>query len=184
MSLPTQPHDRQLLDALRAGGEGAEPAFRVVYDRYARRIFAYSLKALRCESRARDITQDVFLRLLQSVQSNTAIENLPAFLLRICRNLCLNVRRDERLTYVDPETMDIMDADGETPEQRDIKEHVNKAIERLPELYREALLLQMYAGLSYAEICEVTGETLPTIRNRISRAKQKLRTILLPLLAE
>ena len=177
-------HDRELLDQIRSGDEGAEPAFRVVYDRYVNRVHAYCLKSLRSESRAGDITQDVFMRLLITVRNGTMIENLPAFLMRICRNLCLNVHRDEHLTYIEPELTDGIDENAETPEGRDLREHIKKAIDELPPEFREALVLQLYSGLSYAEICEVTGETLPTIRHRISRAKHRLRIVLTPLITE
>ena len=180
---PTSP-DRDLVDAIRANDDQAEPAFRIIYDRYGKRLYAYGLKVLRSESRARDITQDTFLRFLTAVRRGDQIENLAAYLLRITRNLCLNVRRDEHLTYTEPEHIDPIDEHRETPEDADMRQHVLRALERLPEAYREALVLQMYGGLSYAEICEATGETLPTIRHRISRAKQRLRTYLLPLIVE
>lgn len=184
MSSSNTINDRELLDAIRAGDEGAEAAFRIVYDRHSQRVYAYCLKSLRSESRAGDIAQDVFMRLLITVRNGTMIENLPAFLMRICRNLCLNVHRDEHLTYIEPEKTDGVDENGETPEARDLREHIKKAINELPDEFREALVLQLYSGLSYAEICEVTGDTLPTIRHRISRAKQRLRTVLLPLITE
>ncbi len=50
----------------------------------------------------------------------------------------------------------------------------------LIEEHREALVLQMYSGLSYLEIAELTGVPLTTVRNRIARAKSKIREILTP----
>lgn len=176
--------DRELIDAIRVNDEHAEPAFRFLYERYGKRLYAYGLKVLRSESRASDIVQDTFLRFLTAIRRGDQIENLPAYLLRITRNLCLNVRRDEHLSYVEPDDIDPIDEHRETPEDADMRQHVLRALDRLPEAYREALVLQMYGGLSYAEICEATGETLPTIRHRISRAKQRLRTYLLPLIVE
>lgn len=176
--------DRELIDAIRSSNEGSEAAFRVIYDRYAKRLYAYSLRVLRSDSRASDITQDAFLRFLTAIRRGDQIENLAAYLMRITRNLCLNVRRDEHLTYVEPEIIDPIDEHAVSPEDTDMHEHVRRAMERLPEEYREALVLQLYGGLSYAEICDVTGETLPTVRHRISRAKQRLRTYLLPLIVE
>ena len=184
MPFTTATPDRELIDAIRANGDEAEPAFRTLYDRYAKRLYAYGLKVLRSESRAGDIAQDTFLRFLVAIRRGDQIENVAAYLLRITRNLCLNVRRDEHLTYVEPEDIDPIDDHNETPEEADMRQHVLRAMDRLPDVYREALVLQMYGGLSYAEICDVTGETLPTIRHRISRAKQRLRSYLLPLIIE
>jgi RNA polymerase sigma-70 factor (ECF subfamily) len=184
MSFHHTSSDRELVDAIRVNDQQAEPAFRILYDRYGKRLYAYGLKVLRTESRASDIVQDTFLRLLTSIRRGDQIENVPAYLLRITRNLCLNARRDEHLSYMDPEHIDLIDEHRELPEDADMRQHVLRALDRLPDVYREAIVLQMYSGLSYAEICDVTGESLPTIRHRISRAKQRLRTYLLPLIIE
>jgi RNA polymerase sigma-70 factor, ECF subfamily len=182
MSPSSTTTDHDLLDLLREGGSIANDAFKVLYGRYAKRIYAYALKVLGTKHRASDITHDVFMRFLVAVNDGAQIENLAAYLMRITRNLCLNVRRDELMLYVEPEQVDPIDTDAETPEQRDLRQVVVKAIDALPEHYREVLLLQMYSGLSYAEICDVTGESLPTVRQRLSRAKERLRKKLLPLI--
>ena len=67
MSSNTTINDRDLLDAIRAGDDEAEAAFSIVYDRHSQRVYAYCLKALRSESRAGDIAQDVFMRLLITI---------------------------------------------------------------------------------------------------------------------
>jgi RNA polymerase sigma-70 factor (ECF subfamily) len=58
------------------------------------------------------------------------------------------------------------------------------ALELLGDEYREALVLQTYNELSYQEIAEIQGVPLTTVRNRIVRAKRKLREIVQPYLAE
>ena len=181
MSVSSSTTDREILDKIRVGGSEADLAFRALYGRYGKRIYAYALKVMRSDSRASDITHDVFMKLLMAIKDGAMIDNLAAYVMRITRNLCINARRNNNMEYVEPDQVDPVDHAVETPEQRDMREHVLRAIDELPEVYREALVLQLYGGLSYAEICDVTGETLPTIRHRISRAKERLRKKLLPL---
>ena len=69
-----------------------------------------------------------------------------------------------------------------TVERNDVARAINAAIDALPIAYKEAFLLQAVSGLSYAEICVVTGETLSVVRHRIHRAKMRLRTRLIALL--
>ena len=176
--------DRDLIEALKRSDTTSEQAFRVLYDRHSRRLFLYATKILRSESLGSDIVHDAFLRLLLAVRNGAEFENVPAFLLRTARNLCLNVRRRDQVTYLEPKDVDPADQEAETPERKDIREHVIRAIDLLPDQYRECLILQLYAGMSYAEICEVIGESLPVVRHRISRAKQRLRASLLPLMTE
>ncbi|RPI69817.1 MAG: RNA polymerase sigma factor [Ignavibacteriae bacterium] len=176
--------DRDLIDAMRVQGDDAESAFRVLYDRHAGRIYLYACKILRSESLGADVVHDTLLKLLLAIRDGTEFENVPAFLLRTARNLCLNMRKRNQVVFVEPSDVDPADHVNTDAEQRDLHEHVLRAIDLLPVLHREALILQLYAGLSYAEICEVTGESLPVIRHRISRAKQRLRNSLLPLITE
>ncbi len=61
---------------------------------------------------------------------------------------------------------------------------IRAAIKTLPEDYAEVFILREYDGLSYAEIAEVTGESLANVKVRIYRAKQKIRETLAPYLAD
>lgn len=176
--------DRDLLDVLRRQDREAESAFRILYERHANRIYVYASKILRSESLGADVVHDTLLKLLLSIREGGEFENLPAFLLRTARNMCLNMKKRDQVVFVEPSTVDPVDHAHVEIEQRDLHEHVIRAIDLLPSEFREALILQLYAGLSYAEICDVTGESLPVVRNRISRAKQRLRNSLLPLITE
>lgn len=174
--------DRELLHWIHEGQGDAEPSFRVLYERYGRRLLLYCTKVLGSQTAARDIVQDTFLTFLTKVRGGERIDSVPAYLLTIARNRCLNTRRDARLVYMEPEHLPDITVD-DTNDRDEVRRHLAKAMEGLPERYREALMMQVYGGLSYAEICEATGETLPVVRHRISRAKQKLRSVLLPLFA-
>jgi RNA polymerase sigma factor (sigma-70 family) len=55
---------------------------------------------------------------------------------------------------------------------------LQRALQRLPEAYREAFLLREVAGLSYTEICEVTEASEAAVRSRIFRARRQLRVTL------
>lgn len=172
--------DRDLAEMIRQNGPQAEPAFRELYHRYAKRVYAYSLKALMDPATARDIVQDTFVRVLMRIRSGEVIESMIAFIMTICRNLCLNHKRDARMEYIEPDQIELVSHD-EPYERRETSKLVADALQSLPEAYREPLLLQVYGGLSYVEICEVTGDSLPSVRHRIARAKIKLREILQPI---
>ncbi len=173
--------DRQLLEHIRLGSTAAEPAFRVLYDRHIRRLLAYCTKVMGGQQQARDIVQDAFMKLLLAIRKGEQLDNVGAYLMRIARNGCLNMKRDHRETLMEIEDLGLTSHDVPY-ETIEIQRLVNAALQELPEQYREALLLQMYGGLSYAEICEVTGDSLPSVRHHIARAKQRLRAALIPIL--
>ena len=144
-------------------------------------MFLYAQKILADRSGAADAVHDAFLNLLLKVRDGENIENVFAYLMMSVRNTCLNHRRDSRIQYVDMGDMEIGHEDA-TVERNDVARAINAAIDALPIAYKEAFLLQAVSGLSYAEICVVTGETLSVVRHRIHRAKMRLRTRLIALL--
>lgn len=176
--------DTELFYMLKSDKTTSGKAFAELYARLSPRVFAYCLRFLGSKEEAEDIFQESFARLYQSAQENREMTNVPAFLLRIARNLCVNSRRMERKDLAFEEYMSVdagIDANSEKEELLDL---IGKAIEHLPKEFREVFILREYDGLSYTEIAKVTGETLNTVRIRLYRAKHKIREILSPYLTE
>ena len=69
-------------------------------------------------------------------------------------------------------------------EARELARLVAMALELLPDDQREAFILQAYSGLSYKEIGEVIDAPISTVRNRVVRAKRRVREILSPYLED
>ncbi len=167
-------------------GQGAaarKDAFCELYDRHAPRVYQYCAQILGNRELAQDYVQEAFLRLLQSADGERRMTNVPAFVLRIARNLCLNAKKALRWQH-DELVEEHLPPVEQTVEARELEGLVQMALDLLSEDYREALILQTYGGLSYKEIAELMEIPLHTVRNRVVRAKQKLRSILLPYFAD
>lgn len=133
---------------------------------------------------AEDLTQDVFIRVFRSLDSYVA-GNFDGWIHRITTNLFLDrVRRKSRFRT---------DPFGEGAEERltssellpDIAVHdsgfdpdIDRALAELPEDFRVAVVLCDVEGLSYEEIADVLGIKLGTVRSRIHRGRNQLRTAL------
>ncbi len=163
------------------GGERATAlvAFEELYSRHSRRIFTYILRILGDEFQAEDVYQETFARLYSSAREKRTVHNVTSYLFRIARNLCLNEKRKKDNQNVTFEEFRFAVRD-ENYESTELLRLVNMALEMLQEEYREAFVLREHVGLSYNEIAEVVGTTMPVIRTRIYRAKQKIRAILAP----
>lgn len=108
--------------------------------------------------------------------------NLPAYLLRIARNVCLNEKRAKR-SPVSIDDVEIPTYD--TPyEKTELLQLISTALELLPLQYREAFVLREYDGMAYAEIADIVGITEETARIRVFRARDKIRQILKPYLVD
>jgi RNA polymerase sigma-70 factor, ECF subfamily len=168
--------DKELYDMLTEEKSISEKAFSVLYDRYSARVWAYCLRFLGDKDAAKDIYQDTFMQFYRTADSGRVMTNVPAFLLRIARNKCLNSKAKEKnmIEYSETEHFSI-DGGADNQELLDL---IKKAIKKLPEDYKEAFILREYKCCSYQEIADLTDASLPTVKIRIFRAKQKLRELL------
>lgn len=174
--------DRELFLFLKGPKDESEIAFTELYNRYAPRIHAYCYRIVGNPEQAEDIFQETFLRFYRSAQSERMMTNVPGYLLTIARNLCLNHKRDRR-QMVSIDSMQFS-AEDTNHERTELLELITMALELLEFEYREAFVLREYNGLSYAQIAEVVNTTVPTIKTRVFRAKQKIKAILTPYLKD
>ncbi len=176
--------DNELIQITADSGEPAKSgAFSELYNRYANNIYLYCRKIFGDGTFAEDIFQDTFLQLLKSIENNIHIGNVQGYLLRTARNLSLNFRRDNKVETVEFEEFRANIEDNNY-ELKELSQMIDSALELLPDEHKEAFVLQIYQGLSYSEIATLTEVPLSTVRNRIVRAKSKLREILTPLLQD
>lgn len=140
-----------------------------------------------------DIVQDVFIALYRHLDRIDPVRGLRPYLFRCVRNRSYDeLRRAGRY-----ETLSLDDEPVETyasfnsapaaPDQPDELAHwlliqleVRAAMDRLPDPQREALILYAEEGLSYAEIAEVAGTSIGTVKSRLFHAKKNLRGLLRP----
>jgi RNA polymerase sigma-70 factor, ECF subfamily len=164
----------------------AEQAFGELYRRHAGRVNAYCKRVLGGKEEASDVFQETFARFYQSAQTPTEREmtNVPAYLLTIARNLCLQHKRNTRTTFRF-EDFDFPDPHHHSLrrlEETELLSLITTALELLDFDHREAFVLREYDGFSYQEIAELVNSNEATIRTRAHRAKLKLREILSPYL--
>lgn len=144
-----------------------------LFDAHRAGLCRYLTRIVGQPDTARDLTQEVFLRVSRTnVPAGTA-EGQRAWVFRIARNLALNHLRDQRRR---PATTALIDV-GRTGTQ-ELSVAVQQALESLAELDRDVFLLKESAGLGYDEIaaaCEITPDA---VRSRLHRARQQLRASL------
>ncbi|MEN9795555.1 MAG: hypothetical protein RLZZ150_532 [Bacteroidota bacterium] len=182
-ALADETPDLELYGRLAHDDAAAQAALSILYRRYSQRIYTYCRKIIGESTTAEDLLQETFVKLLESGRQERSIENFPAYLMTIARNLCLSHRARSKRQFVEVEDFHL--ASRDVPyEQRELLQLIQASLELLPEDYREAFVLREYNGLSYNEIAEVIGESLDVVKVRIFRAKKKLRDILAPYLAD
>jgi len=174
--------DIQLYSKLAGDKSEAESAFAELYARYSQRIYAYCLRILGNNEDARDVFQDTFLKFYDSSKAHKQIDNVCGYLIKIARNLCINYKRDAKQNK-SIEDFQIWTNDNDY-ERKELLQLLASSLELLDYDYKEAFILRMYQGFSYEEISKITGDSVSAIKNRVWRAKEKIKEILSPYLED
>jgi RNA polymerase sigma-70 factor (ECF subfamily) len=144
----------------------------VLYDRISRRLYGYALSLTGDPSRSEDAVHDAFVRLLQYAPGRD-VKSLEGFLFTAARNLILDDRRRSALRRdLPPAPLPLAQPSGQPDEA------ASRALGRLPEEQREAVVLKIYGELTFAEIGEVTGASLDTAAARYRLGIEKLAQLL------
>ncbi len=175
--------DVELVDILRTDKQRSNKAFAELYNRHSSMLHAYCFRIVGNEEVAEDIFQESFIKFYQKVSNEFPNSNIPGFLVKIARNLCLNYKRDRRPT-VPIDDLDFLLHENQNYEQKEMLDLITRSLELIDDDFREAFVLREYSGLSYEEIAETCNISLSNAKSRVFRAKQKLKSILQPYLKE
>ena len=132
---------------------------------------------------AQDIVQEAYLRAFKSFAGFRGASGRP-WLLAIVRNTCYDwLRRHRSSEFSDTFDEELHSADQRpTPEdlliERVDRLRLRDALETLPLLWREVLILREFEGLSYKEIADVAGIKVGTVMSRLARARKQLLLVL------
>ena len=177
------PTDLDLFGRLSDDDPVAQAALTVLYRRYSQRIYTYCRKIVSDNEVAEDLLQETFVKLFDSGKQGRDVENFPAYLMTIARNLCFTHLSRSKRQFVPVEEFHLVSRDVPY-EHKELLQLIQTSLDLLPDDYREAFVLREYNGLSYAEIAEVIGQSVDLVKVRIFRAKKKLREILAPYLED
>jgi RNA polymerase sigma-70 factor (ECF subfamily) len=158
---------------------GAEQAFIELYRRRHHDVYRFAFAMAKSRSFAQDVTQEVFLNVLENASRfDSAKGSVRAWLFGCARYVTLDRLRVER-RWTDDMPPDGVALDGDERLLTDQRiEKLHAAIARLPVEYREALVLCELQELSYAETAAVLGCPVGTVRSRLHRGRALLTAML------
>ncbi len=166
-----------------AGAEGmsnGREAYTKLYLKYRQRVYTYALRVLCSEEEAQDLFQEVFVRVFTRAEQFEEERSFGGWVFTIAHNLCLNKIRDRKQTdHLEDVDLELSSRPGDDYGDN-WAARITWALEQIPVDYREAFVLREYEGLSYNEIAEILQTTLPAVKSRIYRSKERLRQLLEP----
>ncbi len=167
--------------------EGDERAFAELVRRYNTAIFRLAWRMLRNEEEARDIVQEVFLRVHRAMASYDQNRKFSTWILRIATNLCIDRlrRKKVKLLSIDIDANDeahvpvVLTEQGPGPDiqygKLSLREKLDEIIMRMTPIYRIVVELRYKQVLSYEEIADVLEIPLGTVKARLHRAHRYLK---------
>jgi RNA polymerase sigma-70 factor (ECF subfamily) len=183
----TRDEDSALAMAAQGGDVGA---FERLVERHRGRVYGLALRMLNSPEDAAEVLQEAFISAYRNLGSFRGDAQFGSWLHRIAANHALmrlrhrRVVRDveapleeptfnERGSLVD-EVAEVKDAEGQAMDH-ELRRAIEEAAARLGDEYREVFVLKDLEGLSYEEISELTGASVPAVKSRLHRARLALR---------
>jgi RNA polymerase sigma-70 factor, ECF subfamily len=173
---------------------GEREAFDQLVARYQRYVFNLAYQHLGRTDDLEDVAQEVFLRVFKFIRKYRGNASLESWIYKIVLNYCrTHARRRSVLTRIftnmttapadDERSFDLLGSlpadtydPARTVEQRRTVEQIMEAVWGLPRIYRDILVMREVSELSYEEIASILGISIGTVKSRISRARDLVRS--------
>lgn len=165
---------------------GREDGFEELVRRYQRPIAAYVYRMVGDYDAALDLTQEVFIKVYNSLGRYRSEFKFSTWIYKIAHNSAIDhlrrfgTREQSLVNETEGETRELpLESRRLSPEQeserRERREEIEHVVGQLPPAYKELILLRHSHDMSYDEIAEVTGLPLGTVKNRLFRAREVMR---------
>lgn len=162
--------------------QDSKEAFSLLFQTYYTDLVLFGGNFLKDRTSCEDIVQSIFLKLWSDRKSIQIETSLKSYLLKAVRNSCLDEFRHLEIVRqyesgYENTTLDSYDTENYVL-YSDLHDHLYRALDQVPELYREAFELNRFEGLKYREIAQKLNVSERTVEVRVSKTLELLRKYL------
>ena len=176
-------------EIIRQAQEGNAGAFEQLYRRYSGLVYSLCLRMLNNESEAEDLTQEAFLQLFRKIHTFRGEAKFSTWLHRLTSNLVLmrfrkkrhpEVSLDATLEPGEEDSKPLIEFGGPDLRLSGVIDQVNlsRAIEQLPDGYKEMFILHDVEGYEHNEIARILGCSVGNSKSQLYKARLRLRELL------
>ena len=156
--------------------------FNLLYDRYTNKIYAKCVAMLKCEAKAEDASQEIFIKILLNLSKFSFKSKFSTWIYSITYNYCIDhIRKEAKVSVVSLDHQANIDLEDDSGMDAEILEmNVFRLREVLGHLHVEdkSILLMKYQDeLTLKEICEILLKTESAVKMKILRAKERFLKI-------
>lgn len=175
---------------------GDQRAFKLLVERYQRKVYAVALGMLKDKEEAMDVSQEAFVKVYKYLDHFKGDSSFYTWLYRITVNICIDLIRKragaggEAVEFDETMPMDVSQANigalgsrlGTNPQKsalrRELAEKIQEALAAVPEKHRAILLLREIEGMSYEDLSRTLDIPKGTVMSRLFHARAKVQKIL------
>jgi RNA polymerase sigma-70 factor (ECF subfamily) len=176
--------------------EGDQRAFKLLVERYERKVFAVAYGMLKDKEESRDVAQESFIKVYKYLDHFKGDSSFYTWLYRITVNICIDVLRKrnalkgEQVEFDETVEMDSAEANigalgsqlGTNPQRsilrKELAAKIDEALQAVPEKHRAILLLREVEGMSYDDLARTLEIPKGTVMSRLFHARAKVQKIL------
>ncbi len=176
--------------------KGDQRAFKLLVERYQRKVYSVALGMVKDKEEARDVAQEAFVKVYKYLDHFKGDASFYTWLYRITVNICIDVLRkkgskgDEHVEFDESVKLDTAEAGigalgsrlGTNPQKsalrRELAERITSAMQDIPPAHREILLLREVEGMSYEDLSRTLEIPKGTVMSRLFHARLKMQKIL------
>lgn len=185
--------DLTLVQRARAGDQRA---FKLLVERYQRKVYSVALGMVKDKEEARDVAQEAFVKVYKYLDHFKGDASFYTWLYRITVNICIDVLRkkgskgDEHVEFDESVKLDTAEAGigalgsrlGTNPQKsvlrRELADRITSAMQDIPTAHRQILLLREVEGMSYEDLSRTLQIPKGTVMSRLFHARLKMQKIL------
>ncbi len=149
-------------------------AFKILFQRYYYRLFCYILRGVWDEQTAKDLVQELFLRVWTNRRNLDHKQAVQAYLYRMARNLRIDHLRKHRICNRYPRD-EMQDHAAQSDCRPIFSCQLQCALNAMPDVVKETFFMNRFDGLKYAEIAVIYSVSVKTIEARMTKALKILR---------
>lgn len=175
-----------LIHLIRKAKKGDISSYQELYELFVRKVLNFIYRMVNSPEEAEDLAQETFVAVYQKLVTLKDNSKFEPWLFRIARNFVYQRYRTRLPSTVSIDTLDedgqlvtqLVDArknPDETFQTEELEDVVSEVIAGLPEKYREVFVLSAIQRLSYQQIAEIVGRSLPSVKTDIHRARLEVR---------
>jgi RNA polymerase sigma-70 factor, ECF subfamily len=170
--------------------DGDDEAFAEIVKKYLRPVYNFVYRFIWDGDIAEDLTQITFVKVWENLKRFDKSKNLRTWIFTIAKNTTFDwLKKKKELPFsgfADEEGNNALenisgdeDLPGEIMERRDLKDEIDKVLQKMPPHYRALLLLHYKEDFSLAEIAEILDEPYNTVKSRHARGLARLKKMLI-----